>query len=702
VKRRRLVFIKRAAVALVCVLGLAAPALAGGPPTRQGHHPKLDRALARRASVSAGESRVIIELVDGAPADLVARGVGGVLGRRLRTFRGTVALVRNNRLEALANHPWVKRVYFDRPVVGEMSRTASVIGARTVQQVMGFNGSGIGVAIIDSGITSWHDDLAGSGLGNQRVARFVDLVNGRPTPYDDNGHGTHVAGIIAGDGHDSYGGRAGIAPGVNLVALKVLDEQGAGHISDVIAALDWVVANRTAYNLRVVNLSVGAPVVSSYWSDPLTLAAKAAVDAGVVVVAAAGNLGKNAEGQIQHGAITAPGNAPWVLTVGASSHMGTVARYDDQMASFSSRGPTAVDFAAKPDIVAPGVGIVSLSDPTSLFYSRKASFLLPGSRSTAYLPYLSLSGTSMAAPVVTGTVALMLQANPALTPNAVKAILEFTAQVYQGYGFLTQGAGFLNARGAVELARFYRTATPGATFPKSRSWSRRFLWGNHRIGGGIIMPGANAWASNVVWGADRDADGDNIVWGTQCPSYSDCENIVWGNAAELGDNIVWGTEEPLDNIVWGNNVGDDHYAGDNIVWGTAADAENIVWGTDCGGADCENIVWGASVMTPDGDNIVWGTAESADNIVWGQNGDIDNIVWGASSDYDDTTWGSSGTDAAVFAELTTAEEQLAADPTAFDRLFEPEPITSPPGSAPPDTSPTAGSSTPTGSTGGGF
>src|SRR5262249_24564706 len=154
-------------------------------------------------------------------------------------------------------------------------------------------------------------------------------------------------------------------------------------------------------------------------------------------------------GNSQYGGITAPGNAPWVLTVGASSHMGTVDRSDDTIASFTSRGPTAVDYRAKPDILAPGVGIESLSTPGSMLYSSAAPFLLSGTSSSETMPYLSLSGTSMSAPVVAGTVALMLQANPSLTPNAVKAILQYTAEIYDAYDPLTEGAGFLNAKGAV-------------------------------------------------------------------------------------------------------------------------------------------------------------------------------------------------------------------------------------------------------------
>src|SRR5207302_7648535 len=222
------------------------------------------------------------------------------------------------------------------------------------------------------------------------------------------------------------------------------------------------------FNIRVVNLSVATGVYESYYSDPLTLAAKRAVDAGIVVVAAAGNGGRNQNGATQYGAITAPGNAPWVLTVGASSTMGTINRGDDTIAAFSSRGPTAVDRTAKPDVVAPGVGTESLSNPASSMYSSLAPYLLNGTVATTYLPYLSLSGTSMAAPVVAGTVALMLQANPALTPNAVKAILQFTSQVYS-YDALTQGAGFLNARGAVELANFFANPA-GASYPSTDSW----------------------------------------------------------------------------------------------------------------------------------------------------------------------------------------------------------------------------------------
>ena len=365
-------------------------------------------------------------------------------------------------------------------------------------------------AIIDSGVTAWHDDLAGG--SGQRVDRFVDFVNGGGTAYDDYGHGTHVAGIIAGNGFDSDGARAGIAPASHLVVLKVLDEGGTGRISDVIAALDYVVANKDVLNIGVVNLSIAAGVYESYNSDPLTLAAKRAVEAGIVVVAAAGNLGRTQDGRTVYGAVTAPGNAPWVLTVGASSHGGTVDRNDDTVGVFSSRGPTAIDFTAKPDLLAPGVGIESLANADSALYVSKAQYLLNGTLPTSYLPYLSLSGTSMAAPVVSGTVALMLQANPTLTPNEVKAILQFTSQIYDGHDALTQGAGFINAEGAVKLARFL--AAPSTyPYPSTSKWSKQIIWANHRIRGGRFTHSASAWSTDVVWGAALTPGGQNVEWG---------------------------------------------------------------------------------------------------------------------------------------------------------------------------------------------
>ena len=533
----------------------------------------------------------------------------------LKLINGHVVDLPNRLLARLAAHADVFDVHYNRPIFKHNFRTSLTIGALAVQRVYGVTGAGIGVAVVDSGISTWHDDLTNHTTalypyGDQRVSAFVDFVHGGGgAPHDDNGHGTHVAGIIAGNGEDSLGQKSGMAPDASLVSLKVLDSNGLGTISSMIQALDWVVAHRTTYNIRVVNLSVGASILESYWTDPLTLAAKRTVDAGVVVVAAAGNMGKNALGQTQYGGITAPGNAPWVLTVGASSTQGTPARGDDVIAGYSSRGPTFIDYAAKPDLVAPGTGTVSLAAPGSLFYSTKASALIPGSGPTGFAPYLSLSGTSMAAPVVSGTVALMLQANPSLTPNAVKAILMYTAQQRDGYNGLIEGAGFLNTLGAVRLASFYATAQPGQPVPIQKMWSKHILWGNHMLSGGFLNPAANAYGLGVNWGVAQDDDGDNIVWGSNCTD-DECANTVWGNAD--GDDIIWSSSCVDAGCT-------------NVVWGTDDEGkDNIVWGSDCGGADCTDVIWGD---TDPIDHIVWGTGKDGDNIVWGSS--ARDIIWGS-------------------------------------------------------------------------
>jgi serine protease AprX len=533
---------------------------------------KLDRELRARAAAPSGHSRVIVQLDPGVTFDSVVRSMNGTPGRRLTLVDGQVADVPDAVLDELAALPGVRAISVDRRIRSTDERTSATIGADWVQNTLRYDGTGVGIAIIDSGVTSWHDDLDQS-----RVARFVDFVNFQASPYDDYGHGTHVAGIIAGNGYDSGGSRRGIAPGATLLVEKVLDARGQGYISNVIAALDYAVANKDALHLRVVNVSLAAGVYESYTSDPLTLAAKRAVEAGLVVVSAAGNLGRGPDGLPENGGIGAPGNAPWVLTVGSSSHQGTSDRSDDVVAGFSSRGPSRFDYRAKPDIVAPGVGIESLADPNSTLFATKPAMRIWGTVPTATEPYLSLSGTSMSAPVVSATIALMLQANPSLTPNLVKAILQFTAEDRSGYDALTEGAGFLNARGAVELAQ---ALASGGTLVASTEgdptpWSAHLIWGNHRMGGGALRAGASAWHTDVMWGSTETPQGANVSWGARCRA-----DAAPGAAIAAGcDATDWSVT--LDT------------AG-RAAWGQTWDSVNVVWGTECGGADCTNFVWGSS------------------------------------------------------------------------------------------------------------
>jgi serine protease AprX len=631
--------------AFLILLALAAPAFSGQrPPDVQ----RLDAVLRQRARELTGSSRVIVEF-RGTPDVRAITGHGGVAGKKLSLLHAHVAEIANTRLASLASDPRVARIFIDRPAFATLQRTGATIGAAMAREDLGVTGTGVGVALIDSGVSGWHDDLTREldGVHAPRVVHFKNFVNPYPAeayyteyPYDDYGHGTHVAGIIAGSGFDSNGARTGVAPGARIIALKVLDSNGTGYISDVIAAIDYAVSMKDAHNIRVINLSVGAGIYESYDTDPLAQAARRAVDAGVVVVAASGNFGLNANGESQYGGITSPGNAPWVLTVGASNHHGTAARGDDSVAAFSSRGPSWINFSAKPDLVAPGVGIESLAEPWTTLYTRYEAYLLPGSGLWSwYDPYLSLSGTSMAAPVVSGTIALMLEANPKLTPNAVKAILQYTAQVRTDRDFLTQGAGFLNARGALRLARFWANPASGLgemadpIAGQSAAWGRHLIWGNYRLGGGIPLPGTNAWTTGLTWGATAGLSGDRIAWGAES-----LDNIVW---SMLDDNIVWSMDD--DNIVWSME--------DNIVWSmengnvvwSFDNAENIVWSMDCGGADCQSVVWGQRAA----DGTLWGAVNANDNIVWSMLHDnivwsmlLDNIVWSMST-VEPTLWNAS-------------------------------------------------------------
>jgi len=645
-----------AAVALAGIFAVAADASAGPKGNRR--YPKLDWKLQTRAvrGSSLNRSSVIVTLDHGdLPGDL--RNY-----RRFDRFNNINAYVLDlpdSELGRLADLPETLHVHPDADVHGLDFRTAVTSGSFFVNHDNGLTGAGVTVAVLDSGIAATHDDLPATS-----VVGFIDFVNGRKTRYDDYGHGTHVAGIIAGKGTDSGGQMAGTAPGAKLFVIKVLDSQGNGKVSNVIAALNWLRDNGAAYGVRVVNMSFGTAPDEDPSLDPLALAAQALVQKGIVVVVAAGNNGHSPDGKQIWGGIGSPADSPWVITVGASSSMGTLTRKDDTMASFSSRGP-AVGHIAKPDLVASGVGIVSPISPAGSLVSTLSQLLVTplcslggACSSNGTAPYMSLSGTSMAAPAVSGAVALMLQANPNLTPNMVKAILQYTAEFRSGYSPLEQGAGFLNTLGAVRLAKFYATARYGSQAPTSPRWSKAIYWGNHRLAGGIMMPNSSAWKTGVQWGALKTSSGaritwgtddnnDNIIWGTSNDADNivwgtsfDDDNIVWGTACgngDCGDNIIWGTSIDDDNIIWGTSIDNDNIvwgtsdANDNIVWGTSGD-DNIVWGT----ADDDNIVWGTSSL---GDNIVWGTADLLDNIVWGTSYD-DNIIWG-TNDGDNIIWGTS-------------------------------------------------------------
>jgi serine protease AprX len=436
-------------------------------------------------------------------------------------------------------------------------------------------GSSVGVAVIDSGIEPSADLVP---------FFFKDFVNGIDQPYDDYGHGTHVAGLIAGRGVMSDGAYHGVAPNARLIGLKVLDGHGAGRTSTIIQAIEFAIANRDQLGIDIINLSLGHPVYEPPATDPLVQAVNAAVRAGIVVIASAGNEGKNPNtGNAWYGGVLSPANAPSVVTVGAIDTHGTDAVGDDTIPTYSSRGPARFSGLAKPDIAAPGQGLISLAALNGFLYKSHPDRQVPGRDGVGH--YFRLNGTSMAAAVTSGAVALMVQANrdrftAPLTPNAVKALLEFSAMPLAGADAVTQGRGELNQGAAVALASAIDPSTPTGdwwlTAPiepfstlgdESVVWAQSVIWGNRIVWGNTVFINQPAWAASADWGSSDT--GDTVVWGnseggddTVVWGNNDEDTVVWGNSD--GDTVVWGNEDD-DTVVWGNELDDD----DTVVWGNS-------------------------------------------------------------------------------------------------------------------------------------
>ena len=455
-----------------------------------------------------------------------------------------------------------------------------IVAPALLRQTLGVDGStwagrGVGVAVIDSGLEQ-------SSEFQYRVTKFYDFTNGgaveRPA-FDDYGHGTHVAGIIGGSGAlSSNNGYRGLAPKVKFVILKVLDGTGAGYTSDVVRAIDFAVANKAALGIDIINLSLGHPIFEPAASDPLVQAVERATRAGVIVVAAAGNYGKNpTTGLPGYGGITSPGNAPSAITVGAVNIQNTLKRSDDRIPDYSSSGPTWLDAFVKPDVVAPGHNIVAVAAKQGYLYKTYPQLRVDDA------DYMLLSGTSMASAVATGSIALLVEANrsangypqhPSLTPNAVKALLEYTSVGIHDnagveYNALRKGAGSINPKGAIDVGRTIDTSTPRGNWWLTTSpypwtkiggenleWSQAILWGTAMAEGNTIGINETAWGSAILWGTDVSW-GSAILWGT---------NLVWTDPQSWANTIVWGSD----------SIGYD--SGSAILWGTSGGTpETTAW-----------------------------------------------------------------------------------------------------------------------------
>ena len=366
-------------------------------------------------------------------------------GKPLGLIRGASGSLTTNEIEQLSHDARVAAIYQDLPVrrsAGDNLLTAypSEVNAPNLWDA-GRTGRGVTVAVLDSGIAA-DPDLT---QPTNRILTAVNFADPLPVGVQDpGGHGTHVAGIIGGDGGKSNRQYVGIAPNVNLVDVRVLDATGSGSASSVIAGLQWVVAHKNDYGIRIVNLSLGAPTTQDYVHDPIAGAVEVAWLRGLVVVGAAGNGGP--------GIVESPGIDPRIITVGAVDDMATPWVSDDTVPAWSGWGvPLGSD--PKPDVVAPGRRIVSLRVPGSTLDQLLPDRVVPALNGSSYF---RLSGTSMAAGVVSGAVALLLEAHSSLTPDQVKALMTTTGRAFGAGGLAVPvpGAtnGIVNPRGAIAQA----------------------------------------------------------------------------------------------------------------------------------------------------------------------------------------------------------------------------------------------------------
>lgn len=564
--------------ALICLV------LAGSSPAGQ-PRPSVSGDLAAPHARGMHTHRVIVQ-AEGTGLASLRRGIGGLLKRDLG---GGVALeVNDAQLEALQRNPLYQHISGDLPVVADMAITNKVTAATSVWQgtpgllgllgTPGYTGAGVGVAILDSGIYA-HPAL------DSRIAARVDFVSDEPAVSGDPfGHGTHVAGIVGGNRtaaqYVTAAFAGGSAPSVKLIDVRVLGSHGSGRTSDVIAGIDWVIANRAAYNIRVINLSLGHPVTEPSATDPLCNAVARAVAAGITVVASAGNYGLTSTGDPVLGGITSPGNSPLALTVGAIDTKGTLDASDDEVAAYSSKGPARYEIVVKPDVVAPGTKVVSLESPNSYISTTYRQYHIAGNGKNAYM---RLTGTSMSTAVVSGGVALLINAYPSLTPAQVKMAIQMGARFMPAAGLVGAGTGSVNFAQSMKVAQnglvdsVLTTLTSllgvssGATFHDTGTLiDRIYDRSGIRLLGILDLDllfrdadGPDAGVLNLLGTSNPlGTTGANyLVWGNVA-GWSDSYYLVWGNSIQTpsGQYLVWGNNEATDSnyLVWGNSAGGGH------------------------------------------------------------------------------------------------------------------------------------------------
>ena len=468
--------------------------------------------------------------------------LGGEVMQVFGTIPGCSVRIPADRVDELLADESIQQIDWNAPVQFSMdvARTAAQASDPQTSGQHGstgqLNGGGVTIALVDSGVRT-HPDL-----GN--LAGCVDLISNPLTnsedPYqstamlagtladctplsDPFGHGTHIAGILIGDGGRSNELYAGIAPDADLISVRVLDHEGMADVADVITGIDWVVQNKDAYEIDILSLSLGGPFYVPAADDPLVQAVEAAWDAGIVVVVSAGNLGTYG-----NFTITRPGNSPKVITVGSLTDWNSLVLPDDMKSSYSSMSPTLIDGYLKPDLVAPGNRIISTRAPGSTLDE-----LLEPMGAVFANHYLEMSGTSMAAPIVAATAALMLENEPNLNPDTIKARLMLTADPLPGNA-LEHGAGRVDIAGALSdtsltavahSPRVLRAAVCCDLYVEDMNgkwgaiWDASALWGDSTL-----------WSDTTLWG-ETTIWGDTTLWG---------ETTIWGDSTLWADSVVIG------------------------------------------------------------------------------------------------------------------------------------------------------------------
>lgn len=551
--------------------------------------------------LSSGDDRPVRAIVQGDVAAIQTAAARDGLPV-LKVLDGLVVLqAAPSALQALLGVPGVEAISLDvlvRPTMSVSDKAMAADQARAAASglLLGLLGSpavsgkGVGVAVVDSGIAS-HAALKG------RVVAAVNFATDASGTNDEFGHGTHIAGIIAGSAASfspTTAYKTGIAPGAHLVNIRVLNRTGVGYTSDVIAGIQWVVANRTKHSIRVMNLSLGHPIVAPCAFDPLCLAAERAAAAGLVVVASAGNNGKGADGRTVLGSISTPGNAPGVITVGAVNTWNTVSRDDDTITTYSSRGPTRYDMGMKPDVAAPGNKIVSLEAKGSYLSKTYPALHVAGSSTNAYTV---MSGTSMSAAMVSGGAALLLESAPAMTSRQVKVTLQLTASAMLREGMTAAGTGSVNLHAARKMGSLSLSTLLGSLPTTTIAGRTVRSSGLAFVDPGAKLDQAAGSAGLRVFGV-LDAHHSLLALGlpsrlmTTAPAQ-----IIWGDAS------LWTADQ---QIIWGDQL-------------LNTGGQQIIWGDQVFNPSGQQIIWGDQVYNPGGQQIIWGDNDTSGGyqIIWG-------------------------------------------------------------------------------------